>query len=145
MKSRSVNTPIYTGLDPKDFWVEIVNDSIYRSSRSKSHPNIKKLRPLDIQSAVDPFVPSNKVILPCPEKGVSFVNSPSTLRNKGFFKGQWIWEASPGPLPEGLVINYQNKTRPLLNVCRVMTELEFLDKVNELIEKGRLFQIGQKV
>ncbi|MGI9282783.1 MAG: hypothetical protein ACR2PX_24570 [Endozoicomonas sp.] len=145
MKVSFVRSTLYTDLDPMDFWVEIVNDSIYRSSRSKTHPNIKKIRPIDVKSAVDPFVPKNKIIIPCSDKGVSFADSPATLRRKGFFRGQWIWEASPGPLPEGLVINYQNKTHPLLNVCRVMTEEEFLEKINTMIKKGRLFQIDQKV
>ncbi|WP_020408916.1 hypothetical protein [Hahella ganghwensis] len=142
----------YTTASPEDFWIEVVHSEVYRSSKSKSNPKYLQkdgLRPADFDKAADPFA-EDKLLIPNPNKGLSFADSMETLRNKKIrgkylFRGQTAWMITPGPLPEGLVINYQDKSHPMINACRVMLESEFINKINTLLEQNRYICTNIKV
>lgn len=138
---------LYTDIDPKDFWVEIIHSSIYRASDSPDKPKYVSssgLRPNDFNMVVPPdevrsrMKENDRWLLPNLSKGLSFANSISTLHDKKIagrypFRGKKAWEITPGSLPAGIVINYRDKTRPMISVSRPMLESEFIKKIEELV------------
>ncbi len=140
----SLKGDFYTTASPEDFWIEVINSPIYRSSQSRNNPKFlsrRVLRKSDFKIATDPFT-EDRLILPDYTRGLSFADSIETLRNKKvrgkfIFRGQYAWKISIGALPHGLVVNYQDKTHPLINVRIPMKESEFIEKINHLIQTGR--------
>jgi len=150
---------IYTDIDPEDFWVEILHSSIFRASDSPNkakYVNTKGLRPNDFNMVAPPdevrdrMKDKDRWIMPNFHKGLSFADSVQTLHdkkigNRYIFRGKPAWEITPGSLPKNIVINYQDKSHPMISVAVPMLESEFISKMQELVDSGRYRYTGGKV
>ncbi len=73
--------------------------------------------------------------MPSLKQGVSFADSPDTIRDKGLVKGR-IWKLPKGTiLPDGLIFNVRDFDHPLLNVNRKMKKADFIEALDKLSSK----------
>jgi hypothetical protein len=126
---------IYTTLQPSELWQVFTKGKIYKGGGSSAEPKMVRQDRLraadfDIRPSTDGGPPR---VYPNREKGLSFSGSVERLERLGIEGVVWEFEFdSSQTLPYGLVVNFSDPDRPLINVAVVMTEQDVIASLNAL-------------
>jgi hypothetical protein len=127
---------LYTQLKPEEVW-QVYRDveAIFKGGGSSTSAKMfgqQGVRAKDFTIIYDP-IEQMEMVHPDRTKGLSFSDSIDRLKNLPI-RGV-VWKLSKGKmLPKGLIINYQAKNHPLINVEYRMSVLDLMVKLKQLAD-----------